>query len=133
MRYVFLILILLLSFTSLFTQTTYHFNTPPQVKWAANTEFDLAGYEVHMARWGYNSGIRDTITISVTEEFYSVTDEYLIEADYFFGVSAIDSSGNKSSITWSHVQCYLNPNHSCWFARYDITPPASVGVIQPGL
>ena len=129
MRYI--ILNLLLVCTSLFAQTTYHFNSPPGIKWDANLEADLSHYVVYIARWAYNIGTQDTVSINVTDTSYTVPDLFLSEANYFFGVSAVDSSGNESGITWSHRQCYADTSSACWHARYDITPPDAATNLIP--
>jgi hypothetical protein len=67
-----------------------------ELKWDANTDADIAGYEIV---W------RDTTAAEWTDSFFvgNVTN-YLVKArskdNYFFGVRAVDKSGNKSPVVY---------------------------------
>ena len=68
-----------------------------ELKWDANTDTDLAGYEVV---W------RDTTSAEWTgSALVGVTNTYTIKGmskdNYFFGVRAIDKNGNKSPVVYS--------------------------------
>lgn len=126
----YLIFLILLP-TILFAQTQYFTNTNPACKWNAGKEADLAGYIVHLDILKFNEGTQDTVTMSITQDTtFIVPDELLFEADYRFGIQAVDLAGNKSSITWSDKQCFSSET-ACWYARYDITPPVSIHSIKP--
>ena len=66
------------------------------LKWAANTDADLAGYEIV---W------RDTISPFWTNSLFvgnvtSYTAKEMSKDNYFFGVRAIDKDGNKSPVSY---------------------------------
>jgi len=66
------------------------------LKWSANTESDLAGYEV-LYRPTTDPDWTSAVTIPVGKvTTFTVTDTY--KDDYFFGVRAIDSGGNRSPV-----------------------------------
>jgi hypothetical protein len=126
----------ILSFLLLFisisnAQTQYFVNTNPACHWDSNKEVDLAGYVVHLDIFKYNEGTQDTIIFALSQDTtFMVPNELLFEADYRFGIQAVDLAGNKSDITWSNKQCFSSTT-VCWYARYDITSPGSVRSIKP--
>ena len=66
------------------------------LKWTANTDADLAGYEIV---W------RDTISPFWTNSLFvggvtSYTAKGMSKDNYFFGVRAVDKSGNKSPVSY---------------------------------
>ena len=63
-----------------------------QVSWNANTEEDLAGYNVY---YGTSSGqYGEAITTADTSQLLTLTPD--IGTTYYFAVTAFDTSGNES-------------------------------------
>jgi hypothetical protein len=76
------------------------FKTSTQLAWTANTEADLAGYEVVM---------RDTTepVWTKTIEVGNVTSvdlKNIFKDNFFFGVRAVDKSGNRSPVSFPRLK-----------------------------
>jgi hypothetical protein len=71
------------------------FATDTALAWTANTEPDLAGYEVVMRSTTDPLWTR-TIEVDVT----TVSLKNIFKDDYFFGVRAVDKAGNRSPVSF---------------------------------
>ena len=75
---------------------TYEGAGPTELKWDANTDADIAGYEVV---W------RDTTAAEWTNAKFvgnvlTYTAKGMSKDNYFFGVRAVDKAGNKSPVVY---------------------------------
>lgn len=66
-----------------------------ELKWDANTDSDIAGYEVV---WRDTTAAEWTNAVRVNATTYLVND--LSKDNYFFGVRAVDKNGNKSPVVY---------------------------------
>jgi hypothetical protein len=72
------------------------FKTDTSLAWTANTESDLAGYEVVMRAttepvWTKTIEVGDVTSVSLKN---------LFKDNYFFGVRAVDKAGNRSPVSF---------------------------------
>jgi hypothetical protein len=72
------------------------FKTETTLRWIANTEPDLAGYEVMVRattepEWTKTIKVGNVSTVSLKN---------LFKDDYFFGVRAVDTEGNRSPVSY---------------------------------
>ena len=66
-----------------------------RLAWNANTEPDLSHYTIHVGR---ASGVYDFEQLADADQTEALITDLLPETEYFFGLSASDSSGNTSGI-----------------------------------
>jgi hypothetical protein len=67
-----------------------------ELKWDANTDSDIAGYEIvwrdtTAPEWTHSRGVGDVTTFIM---------ENMSKDNYFFGVRAVDKAGNKSPVVY---------------------------------
>jgi hypothetical protein len=76
------------------------FKTSTQLAWTANTEADLAGYEVVMRNTTDPVWTRTFEVGNVT----SVDLKNIFKDDFFFGVRAVDKSGHRSPVSFPRLK-----------------------------
>jgi len=95
------------------------------IKWEANKEPDLAGYEIVWrdtteATWSKSKPVGNVLTFTM---------KGMSKDNYFFGVRAIDKDGNRSPVSYPRPLPRTRPNQN---QTEPTTPPSDSAPGSPG-